>query len=46
MDFEKIKKIGSRVPKITPNIENLNDFKKDFDWEDIFNEIPWLQVVV
>ena len=42
MDFEKIEKIGSRKPKITPNIENLSDFKKDFDWEDVFNEIPWL----
>ena len=42
MDFEKIKKIGDRKPKITPNIENLEEFKKFFDWEDVFNEIPWL----
>ena len=42
MDFEKIKKIGDRKPKITPNIENLEEFKKNFDWEDVFNEIPWL----
>ena len=42
MDFEKIKKIGDRKPKITPNIENLEKFKKNFDWEDVFNEIPWL----
>ena len=42
MDFEKIEKKGSRKPKFTPNIENLNDYKKDFDWENIFNEIPWL----
>ena len=27
MDFEKIKKIGDRKPKITPNIENLEEFK-------------------
>ena len=30
MDFEKIKKIGDRKPKITPNIENLEEFKKKF----------------
>ena len=42
MDFQKIEKKGNRKPKITPNIENLNDYKKDFDWENIFNEIPWL----
>ena len=37
MDFQKIEKKGNRKPKITPNIENLNDYKKDFDWENIFN---------
>ena len=42
MDFEKIKKIGTRKPKITPNIENLNEFKKDFNWEVIYDEVPWL----
>ena len=29
--FEKIKKIGDRKPKITPNIENLEEFKNFFD---------------
>ena len=36
MDFEKIKKIGDRKPKITPNIENLEKFKKNFDSDTIF----------
>ena len=42
MAFEYINKDGNRKPKITPNIENISDFKKDFIWEEMFEEIPWL----
>ena len=42
MAFEYINKAGNRKPKVTPNIENISNFKKDFNWEEIFEEIPWL----
>ncbi len=42
MAFEYINKNGDRKPKIKPNIENLSNFKKDFNWEEVFEEIPWL----
>ena len=42
MAFEYINKAGIRKPKATANIVNISNFKKDFNWEEIFEEIPWL----
>ena len=42
MAFEFINKKGDRKPKVKPNIENIAEYKQNFDWENIFNDIPWM----
>ena len=42
MAFEYINKKGDRKPKLTPNIEDYNDFVDQFDWSDVYEEISWL----
>jgi len=42
MAFEFINKKGDRKPKLTPNIEDYNDFVDQFDWSDVYEEISWL----
>lgn len=42
MAFEFINKKGDRKPKVKPNIENIAEYKQNFDWENIFEDIPWM----
>ena len=42
MGFEFINKQGDRKPKLVPNIENHELFSNNFNWDDIYNEVPWL----
>ncbi len=42
MGFEFINKQGDRKPKLVPNIENHELFSNNFNWDDIYDEVPWL----
>jgi len=42
MGFKFINKQGDRKPKLPPNIVNQELFSNNFNWDDIYDEVPWL----